>query len=745
MTVANCGASDQLFPNIVQEVLAEAAKRITTEHERSLSRWGDAKGAVVNAGIGGISAPTKHVQARGVTENIPAPVAPPPLLSTNGTCNAQDDDSPWCLAKDQWASPSSLAATAGLQAAHESPNSRRPQTEKPDEVEEVPSGLAEPEVPGVPALTQLERSNTKNCAAGSTSPRRLSRAVSAWLQPPEEALSRSAVFPDIADLSFAVLPLWLQGVPDMVTTASSARPNQLLCLKDPQHEARKALRCRVPVLNPTSVKKRIWDIITLICTLHDLVVAPLEFLDVPANTASSLMAWVTRLFWTCDMGVSFLTGINLPDGTLEMRPKRIARRYASTWLLPDAVLVLVDWLEAFTDSPSSVARVFRMMRLVRLHRLLKLLNAAAEKAHSEGLILLISIIASTGAVLAAVHGAACIWLGIGRASKENWVARMGVDEDHRWLQYVMAIHWSLTNLAGNIELFPETILERCFAVVSLFAGFLLASGFVSNITSSLMRLSFLTDKNALQFTKLNKYMREHAISPDLARRVHLNAKQATAEQEEHMQESDVELLAVVSEPLRAELHLEIHAPVLIAHPLFHRLLLECPRAMQQICHSAVSTVLVQEGDVLFSRGEVPNAPRMFFILSGEVEYTQDGLTRRTAKDGQWVCEQVLWTQWVYHGNLQGSTDCKMLALDASVFWRIASPGNTAGLDLGKYAAEFVKWQNSRPEARSDLGSLQDSVRLIGQAYGRKSRRTSSIIRDSCNATLANLASVTPRP
>lgn len=472
------------------------------------------------------------------------------------------------------------------------------------------------------------------------------------------------------------------------------------------------------------MSRLVWDLMSIICIVYDFVMAPMEFMEVPTILATFILAWFNRIFWSCDILVSFLTSFTLPDGTEEVRLAGIAGHYVRTWFFADAAMVLADWMEVLLDTAGKASRIiglFRLLRLVRMFRLKRLFGVIAKKVQSERAVLLANMVQSTGLALGVAHAMACIWLGLGRHSEVHWVAQRGLGRDERLEQYALAMHWALTNYAGSMDLQPQTPGERCYAIACLLCGFLIASWFVSSITSSMTQLSLLTSQTSMQFSKLNKYLQEQQISAGLVRRLQLNAKHSLLEQQLHLRESDVELLALVSEPLRAELHFEIYSPTLLTHPLFERLQVETPRVIQHICHSAVSLMSLVQDDLVFSRGELPANPKMLFVLDGRLSYTQDGLTTCVVTGGQWLCEQVLWTQWVYHGNLQAMCPCRLLALDAAAFCKAASRSATSGFDLGRYATRFVSWQNSDNSLRTDVGRMQDCVRLVYQAYGKGRR------------------------
>merc|ERR1719265_3068618 len=111
-----------------------------------------------------------------------------------------------------------------------------------------------------------------------------------------------------------------------------------------------------------------------------MVVVPLQFFDPPENGLTRFMAWVTRLFWSMDIPMSFVSGFVMADGTIEMRPTEISKRYASTWLPLDLCIVLSDWTEMFMQDSGGYAqmgrasRTFRLARMVRLLRLIRLMG-----------------------------------------------------------------------------------------------------------------------------------------------------------------------------------------------------------------------------------------------------------------------------------------------------------------------------------------------------------------------------------
>ena len=85
-----------------------------------------------------------------------------------------------------------------------------------------------------------------------------------------------------------------------------------------------------------------------------------------------------------------------------------------------------------------------------------------------------------------------------------------------------------------------------------------------------------------------------------------------------MDKASVKLLDLVSEPLRAELHFELHAPELAEHPFLRRYCELHPEVMSKVCHGALSLKQMSSGDAIFNQGELPAEPQMLFVLAGAI-------------------------------------------------------------------------------------------------------------------------------
>merc|ERR1719215_190623 len=114
-----------------------------------------------------------------------------------------------------------------------------------------------------------------------------------------------------------------------------------------------------------------------------------------------------------------------------------------------------------------------------------------------------------------------------------------------------------------------------------------------------------------------------------------------SEQKRNAPEASVELLQLISEPLRVELHFEIHASVLMKHPFFDCYYAVNAVGIQKLCHQAAANVSISNGDVLFCDLESPGEqPQVYFLVSGQLEYMHHGMCFERVEPGHWAGEAV---------------------------------------------------------------------------------------------------------
>lgn len=465
------------------------------------------------------------------------------------------------------------------------------------------------------------------------------------------------------------------------------------------------------MVHPNNKWKGVWDIMSLTLVIYDMVTIPLGVFEMPDSGFLLFMAWVTRIFWSFDMPLSFFSGYITAKGSIEMRPEYVFRKYIQSWLLLDILVVGIDWSEiilaaaaegfgiARVGRASRVFRVLRMIRLLRLARMKEVLNLLIERLDSEKLVIVVDITKLMVIMLGSGHFVACLWYWVGIQGSKNWVSETHYDKEDLPMRYMMSMRWAISQFAGGMdEVTPESLFEHIYALIVFLWAFWSGAVFLGILTSSMTQLYIIGSTQTTQLTVLRRYLTQNGISKSLSLRVQRNAQHSMAERQTAMPEAAVELINVVSEPLRVELHYEMYSKVVGIHPFFRRYMAECPHVMRKVCHGAVSMAPVSLGDVIFNVGEIPSVPKMFIISKGELVYMTDAGRKTTLGPGDWLSEMTLWVHWVHRGMLTATTDTMMHTIDAKEFQRIASSFEHLSFDPRSYAHDFLEMLNTTPQS-----------------------------------------------
>jgi hypothetical protein len=113
--------------------------------------------------------------------------------------------------------------------------------------------------------------------------------------------------------------------------------------------------------------------------------------------------------------------------------------------------------------------------------------------------------------------------------------------------------------------------------------------------------------------------------------------------------------------------------------------------------------LVSSGDIIFSAGEMPSKPKMYFICTGTMQYHHFNGQFTELHDRDWISEPVLWTNWMHRGHLMAGSDSRLCYLDSLTFQEISCQFAHHNFDVKAYAHHFVDGLNACEEP-DDLAS-----------------------------------------
>eukprot|EP00439_Symbiodinium_sp_Y106_P028452 s239_g3.t1 len=169
------------------------------------------------------------------------------------------------------------------------------------------------------------------------------------------------------------------------------------------------------------VKERVaWDFLSMLLLFYDVVTIPLTAFDPDPTTFTDVMDWITQIFWTCDIGMSLITGF-VQEGTVNLNPLVCGPDWVFT-------VVNISGSQEATD-PGSVNRLLRSLRVVRTVRLLRLvklkriLAMIKDRITSEAVFILLNIIRMILMLLLVNHFIAAAFYLIGSLGEpsHNWL------------------------------------------------------------------------------------------------------------------------------------------------------------------------------------------------------------------------------------------------------------------------------------------------------------------------------------
>jgi len=473
-------------------------------------------------------------------------------------------------------------------------------------------------------------------------------------------------------------------------------------------------RLRSLIASPSSFGQLLWEITSILFIGWDFVMIPLQFFEPESTTGINTIEWIARIFWTLVIPRNFFLGYFKQDGEVEMDPVIVWRNYLTGWFAFDVFVVMIDWAAVIMDGMDfigamRITKVVRFMRLVRLMRLARLvrvppnLEQLFQTVNSEKVSLYLGIARITCFFVMLAHLISCMWYALGSGYDDNgasWVLYYNVADVSLGRRYAISVHWAVTQFTGTMEVFPQNVYERVFSVAVLIVGFVVSAAFVSQITARMTRLQMITEGQDRKVSVLRHYLLHHKVPAALTVRVVRSARFALHMQSKNALEKDIELLGMISEPLRLEIHYKIYMPVMKVHAFFNHYDLAVNVAMQRICHLATDMIVANTGDVLFSAGETPKVPSMYFVMHGLMKYRLSVHFKSTSDPemqvtvGMWASEAALWVQWVHVGDMMAVSNCSTLALNKDAFQQIAKDFRDVSTFVMWYATNFLTYINA---------------------------------------------------
>jgi len=218
-------------------------------------------------------------------------------------------------------------------------------------------------------------------------------------------------------------------------------------------------------------------------------------------------------------------------------PKRIAKRYAKTWMIVDVIASIpFDFIFPAEEGGASsanrlgrLARLPRAIRVLRLLRLLRLLRVARLQGYLSRFEQITDVhpaiaraFAAAFWVLLSLHFMSCLWFFIGTEQEgESWVKEEGLTDADSWTAYLTSMYWIATVVTstGFGDIVPLSLGERGFTILVQLLGVAWTGLVVSTMATIFASLDRQHSTIKQHRRQLEYFMRDARLPRKLKQRV----------------------------------------------------------------------------------------------------------------------------------------------------------------------------------------------------------------------------------
>eukprot|EP00928_Gymnodinium_smaydae_P027740 TRINITY_DN21352_c0_g2_i1.p1 TRINITY_DN21352_c0_g2~~TRINITY_DN21352_c0_g2_i1.p1 ORF type:complete len:803 (-),score=119.77 TRINITY_DN21352_c0_g2_i1:128-2401(-) len=568
-------------------------------------------------------------------------------------------------------------------------------------------------------------------------------------------------------LAFRLLKKWHRCKSSNAMDRVASSPHKLKRIDNSSSSSSPLRRRRcLSTLSPNSPFRLCWDLCTSIFLVYDALMLPIKFIIQNEPFVVLILDWVLRVFWSCDVCMSFVTGFVNEDGTVERRLSRVVRRYARGWMTLDLLIVASDWaihLSEVNSSAGGAARsvkMYRFMRLARMFRMLRVYRLCILSTkytpgfryltRSGGLKLAMELSKMMIGVFWLLHVIACSWYFVGNTGYEglfdegeqkSWLVVSGAKDLGVFETYVIAYEWALSNFVGDSNVSAKTLEERLAALLVMIMAFIILAVVPPRITAMMTTYLTASAEYTSRFVQLTDFLRDNGISQRLAVRVQRAALNGLRVQQAQLPEQHVFLLQVVPLELRSEIRWSIYSSRFLTQPLFLRASQANVELAKEICYTALCPITVAQDEILFQAGDAPDVPKMFIQLSGELHYSRAlskhnalAITRLSTpinsisthgmkvEYGCSLSEASIWTEWQYRGDAQATVVCELLTIDGKMFADTVIKSELR-VEILAYGTFVLKRLNGTPtDDLTDVGERaaqdEDALKALRSCLGQ---------------------------
>lgn len=456
-------------------------------------------------------------------------------------------------------------------------------------------------------------------------------------------------------------------------------------------------------LDPDSWQLRAFEFLMFVPFVSDVCILPVVVAwDLPLTGFSQILSWCSAVYWVIAFILNFRIGF-YRDGELIMKSSAIAQRYLKTWLLPDIVLIMLDFAALSIHPTAGMVRLLRLVKIIRMIRFIQLVSELASQIRTPEMRIIVTAANMMIALLLSSHFLGCLLFAVSRDAETGtgarWIdySQWHVDPNYDFLQQTLSYQYvtsvlyagSMLTLAAAYNIPPNTV-EGYIAIFAIITGLLLSGAVAALFSEPVIQMAQEQGDKRRLIADLDTYLSQRKVKwlkPQLARRCNRQVL-SRLEIQAPLDDEEVTALGMLSTPLLKELLRATRLPQLRSHVLLSFWVSVETSVADFLCLSACFAFLSPQ-DILFESGD--EAEEMFYIEQGLLSYTSIFGQKKHAHEGKWICEAALWVQnWTHAGTLEAMHNCRILQISPKIIERALELYPRLARHTVEYCAEFNK-------------------------------------------------------
>ncbi|KAK4485849.1 hypothetical protein RD792_008496 [Penstemon davidsonii] len=291
------------------------------------------------------------------------------------------------------------------------------------------------------------------------------------------------------------------------------------------------------IVSPFDSHYRVWESFLIVLVFYTAWVSPYEFgfLQKPTRPLSYIDNIVNGFFAIDIVLTFFVAYLDRTTYLLIDDPKKIALKYAKTWLVFDVISTIPSELVRRVLPYNVVSYgYFSMLRLWRLRRVSAMFQRLEKDRNYN--YFMVRIAKLTCVTLFEVHLAGCFFYLLADKYKDpsrTWISLSmeNFHEEPLWDRYVISIYWSIVTASttGFGDLHPVNTGEMVFGILYIMFNLGLTSYIIGNMTNLIVQATFKTRNFRETINAASSFAKRNHLPPRLEEQMiaHLSLRYRT--------------------------------------------------------------------------------------------------------------------------------------------------------------------------------------------------------------------------